>query len=124
MAKSATKAHAALQEGDRVRIVARTTSPDDRKANRYFPHMGGLTGTVQNMYEGNEVAVKIDGSSMTKATADVHTTATKRMREKFNAGVSEEQKKQLTKEELDFNVHYVLLVQSADLEPYSEEEVV
>ena len=41
------------------------------------------------------------------------------MREKFIGSVSEEQRKQLTKEELEFNAHYVQLVVSADLEPES-----
>ena len=102
-------------EGDRVRVVRRDVTADDRKENRYFEHMAGLVGVVQNVYQ-NEVAVKIEEDSLSKVTRDVHAEATRRMREKFLSNVSDEQKKQLTKEELEFNPHYVLLVQNGDLE--------
>jgi len=107
------------KEGDRVRIVKRAVSEEDRKANRYYDHMAGLVGTVQNVYNDSEIAVKIDVDCMSKISADVQKEATLRMREKFLSNVSEEQKKQLTKEELEFDAHYVQLVQSSDLEKAS-----
>lgn len=107
------------KDGDRVRIVRRAVTEDDRKTNRYYEHMAGLVGTVQNVYSDTEIAVKIDPDCMSKITADVQKEATSRMREKFLANVSEEQKKQLTKEELEFDAHYVQLVQSSDLEKIS-----
>ena len=39
-------------EGDRVRVVTRSVTADDRKANRYYTHMAGLVGKVENAYEG------------------------------------------------------------------------
>jgi hypothetical protein len=104
------------KEGDRVRVVTRAVTEDDRKKNRYFEHMAGLVGTVQNVYNADEISIKIDPQSLGKVTEDVHKQATQRMRDKFLNAISEEQKKQLTKEELDFDAHYVLLVQSNDLE--------
>jgi hypothetical protein len=104
------------KEGDRVCIVTRPATDEDRKKNRYFPHMAGLSGTVQNVYETNEVAIKIDVAGLSDISADVHRTAVARMREKFLNNISEEQKKQLTAEELNFNAHYMLLVQSSDLQ--------
>lgn len=104
------------KEGDRVRIVDRPVTEDDRKNNQYYEHMVGLVGTVQNIYSDTEVAVKIDPEFMTKITAEVQKEATRRMREKFAANISEEQKKQLSKEELDFEAHYVQLVRAKDLE--------
>jgi len=97
------------KEGDRVRIKTRPVTEEDRKTNRYFDHMAGLVGTVQNIYSETEIAVKIDEGCMSPVTAE----------EKFIGSVSEEQRKQLTKEELEFNAHYVQLVVSADLEPES-----
>ena len=47
---------------------------------------------------------------------DVHEQATKYMRKKFAENSSEEMRKQLTNEELNFTAHFVLLVQSNDLE--------
>lgn len=104
------------REGDRVRIVSRPVTEEDRKANRYFDHMAGLTGTVQNVYTPDQVAVKIDPGTLTKVSANVHKVATERMREKFLANVSDEQRKQLSSEELNFDANFMLLVRGADLE--------
>ena len=104
------------KEGDRVRILKRTVTEEDRKKHRYYEHMVGLVGTVENVYGKDEIAVKIDQDSLSDVTRAVHKEATKRMRTKFLENVSEEQKKQLTTEELNFDANYVLLVQSSDLE--------
>jgi len=104
------------KEGDRVRIVARPVAEEDLKSSRYYDHMAGLVGTVQNIYSDTEIAVKIDPEFMTKVTAEVQKEATMRMREKFLTNATEEQKKQFTKEEMEFDAHYVQLVQSKDLE--------
>lgn len=103
-------------EGDRVRVVTRTVTEEDRKKNRYFEHMAGLVGTVQNVYGDDTIAVQVDKSSLSEVTADVHQTAMARMREKYLGQLSEEQRKQLTKEETEFEAHYVLLAQASDLE--------
>ena|SRR5205085_10854667 len=107
---------ATWKEGEKVRIKKREVTEEDRKKNRYYEHMANLTGTVENVYAGNEVAVKVDLESISPATQKVHKEATIRMREKFLGNISEEQKKQLTAEELNFGANYVLLVQSSDLE--------
>ena len=78
--------------------------------------MGGLVGTVQNVYSATEIAIKVDTEAMTPVTLGVQKEATVRMREKFLGNISEEQKKQLSKEELEFEAHYVQLVQGTDLE--------
>ena len=106
----------AWKEGDQVRVVTRTVTDEDKKSNRYYSHMAGLTGSVQAVYEDSRVAIKVERVSMSDITADVHKTATERMRKKFVEGVSEEQKKALTKAEMEFDVNYVLLVQEKDLE--------
>lgn len=103
------------KEGDRVKIVERPVTDEDRKKNRYYEHMAGLIGTVQNVYGPEEIAVKIDPESLTAVSAEVHKTSTLRMREKFLKDTSEEQKKQLSSEELNFNAHYMLLVRVEDL---------
>jgi len=103
------------KEGDRVKIVERPVTDEDRKKTRYYDHMAGLTGTVQNVYGPEEIAVKIDPESLTAVSAEVHKTSIQRMREKFLKDTSEEQKKQLTSEELNFNAHYMLLVCAEDL---------
>ncbi|MFN8220292.1 MAG: hypothetical protein U0S12_09210 [Fimbriimonadales bacterium] len=104
------------KEGDRVRVVTREVTAEDRNANRYFSHMAGVVGTVQNVYGKDEIAIKVDPSSLSPISADVHRGAIERMRERFASGVSEEQKKQLTAEELNFTANYVLLCRGEDLE--------
>jgi ribosomal protein L21E len=105
-----------FKEGDRVRVVTRPVTEEDRKNNTYFEHMAGLTGVVQNIYGSDGFAVKIELDSLSKVTQDVHKESTKRMREKFLANISDEQRKQLTSEELNFDAHYMLLIKNADLE--------
>jgi len=104
------------KEGDHVRVVSRPVTEEDRKKNRYFDHMSGLTGIVQNVYSEGEIGVRVDPESMSPVTRVVHKTATERMRKKFLDDAPEVVKKSLTPEELEFDAHYVLLVQSSDLE--------
>lgn len=104
------------KEGERVRVVSRQVTEDDRKNNRYFDHMAGLTGTIQNIYSNDEIAVKIDPDCMSAISRDVHRVSTERMRQKFVDNISEEQKKQLSPDELNFDANYVLLVRGADIE--------
>jgi hypothetical protein len=107
------------KEGDRVRVVKRPVTDEDRKKNRYFPHMAGLVGTVQNVYDGGVVAVRIDEATLSSVTAEVHKRSTERMREKFLSDASEEAKKAMTKEELEFGAHFMQLVEAEDLEKAS-----
>ncbi len=104
------------KEGDAVRVVSRAVTEEDRKNNAYYAHMAGLSGIVQNVYEGGAIAIKIEKSSMSDVTRDVHRTAVERMRAKFEGSISEEHKKLLTAEEMNFDAHYILLVQERDLE--------
>jgi hypothetical protein len=104
------------KEGDQVRIVTRSVTEEDRKKNRYFDHMAGLSGTVENVYEGGVVAVRIDESTLSKVSADVHQRSIERMREKFLGQIGEEAKKALTPEEINFSAHFMQLVEADDLE--------
>lgn len=105
-----------LKEGDRVRVIERPVTDEDRKANRYFEHMANLTGTIQNIYNENEVAVRVDPSRMSEITGDVHQTAVKRMRKNFSDSISEEARKQMSPDELEFTANFVILVRQQDLE--------
>ncbi|HRK20895.1 MAG TPA: hypothetical protein PLX06_03770 [Fimbriimonadaceae bacterium] len=107
---------AQFKEGDRVRVVRRSVTDEDRKSGLYFDHMAGIEGTIQNIYANAQIAVKAEISSLSKVTQEVHKESTKRMREKFLAGVSDEQRKYLTAEELNFDAHYMMLVLGSDLE--------
>lgn len=105
-----------FKEGDRVSIITREATEKDQKERRYFPFMGGLTGAVQNVYAENQIAVRIDESSLSKISLAAQKEATRRMREKLASNISEEQKKELTKEELEFDTHFMLLIHADDLQ--------
>jgi hypothetical protein len=107
---------ARFKEGDRVKVVKRKTSPEESATTSYFEHMAGLTGTVENYYNDQEIAVKVDLDALPDVAKRVHKDATKRMRDKFEDSISNEQKGQLTNEELRFTPHYMLLVRAQDIE--------
>ena len=102
--------------GDRVKVVSRDVTKEDRTTNSYYSHLGGLTGTVTNFYNKDEVAVRVDPEAFTPTIAVAHKEAVKRMRLKFIINISEDQKRKLTKEEKQFDANYVLLLHSDDLE--------
>lgn len=107
---------AAPKEGARAKIVVRPVTPEDRKSAAYFEHMAGLTGTIGNVYSDGRSTLVVDEDSLSEITRSVHKEAVRRMREKFLDNLSEEGKKQLTKEELEFNAHFVHLLNDSDLE--------
>src|SRR2546425_5043053 len=103
-------------EGDRVRIAARSATEDDSKSGLYYGHYGGLTGTVQKVYGKHEVAVAIDHESLPKEIRKRHDDVRDQMKTKWLDGLSEEGRSKLTEREKDFNLRYVILVAMADLE--------
>jgi len=103
------------KEGDRVRIVNRPVTKEDREKHRYFAHMADLTGTVTNVYGNDEIAVKVDENVLPKVSGEVHKTATVRIQNKFAENSTEEQRKALTSEQLKLPVNFVFLVQASDL---------
>jgi hypothetical protein len=105
-----------IKEGDRVRVVSRPLTAQDKTVLAFYEHMIGLSGTVANVYGPDEISVQVDIDVLEEIPRDVHRTATERMRKKFADSVGEEQKKSLTKEELEFIPNYVILVREKDLE--------
>lgn len=105
-----------LKEGDRVRVITRPVTEEDRKVHMFFEHMQGMVGEVSNYYNKDEVAVTVDIDALVDVPKDVHKIATERIREKFAENTSEEIKRLLSKEEKMFTPHYVLLVREQDLE--------
>ena len=107
---------AAFKEGDRVRIVSRTPTEEDSKLGTYFGHYAGLTGSVQKVYNKQEVAIEVDHESLTKEIRKRHEDVRDQMKTKWLDGLSEEGRSKLTEREKDFNLRYVVLVPMDDLE--------
>jgi|CXWL01.1.fsa_nt_gi hypothetical protein len=103
------------KEGDKVKIVDRPVTEEDRKSNAYFSHMAGVTGVVQYIYKEGLISILVDPASLPKISSEVHKTASVRMRTKFIESIGEEQRKTLTSEELNFPVNFNLLVAGDDL---------
>lgn len=107
---------AKVKEGDRVKIVTRTVTEQDKAVHKFFEHMQGLTGTVANVYNNEEIAVNVDIDALKSIPKDVHSVATNRMQSAFQDNSTENQRKLLTKEEMKFVPNYVILVKESDLE--------
>lgn len=107
---------ARFKEGDKVRVVKRPASIEDAAVTHYYDHMGGLSGIVENYYNDQEIAVKVEIESLSDVAKKVHKDATKKMRDKFEDSIGAEQKGQLSPQELKFTPHYMLLVRATDLE--------
>ena len=106
---------ASWKVGQKVQVVTRKVTAEDRTKSRYFEHMAGVRGEIQSVYEDKTVAIQVDTASLSEIPRGVHQTATLKMRDKFSRGIPEEQRKALTKEELEFDTHYVLLVRDEDI---------
>ena len=106
----------AFQEGDKVRIVSRDVTAEDKKNGTYYSHMAGLTGKIENIFSANEVAVNIDREALKDDAKLVHFEAEKRMWNKFWGDQSEASKAMFEDDEKQFKANYVLLCQEADLE--------
>lgn len=106
----------AIETGTRVRIVTRTATPDDAKSGLYYPHFAGLTGTVQHIYDHDEVSVEVEPESLTAEIRARHASVRNQMKTKWLDGLSEEGRSKLTEREKDFRLRYVILVARKDLE--------
>jgi hypothetical protein len=103
-------------EGARVRVATRQATADDARSGLYYPHFAGLTGSVQHVYDQDEVAVEIEPEALTAEVRARHASVRDQMKTKWLEGLSEEGRSRLTERERDFRLRYVVLVSSRDLE--------
>lgn len=104
------------KEGERVRVITRPVTAEDRRSNLYFEHMAGLVGQIANIYGPDEIVVEVEPDSVSKISLEVHGEAIKRLRGNILEKLSEEAKSKFTQEELNFTGHYVILARGEDLE--------
>jgi hypothetical protein len=105
-----------IKAGENVRVTDRKATPQDAKSGLFFEYYGGLTGTVQKIYGGGEVAVSIDRDSLPEDVWLRHMSARDRMRDAWLGGLSDEARRKLTPEQKRFELSYVILVSQTDLE--------
>ncbi len=106
---------AAIKEGDRVQIVARSTTAEDAKSSLYYAYFSGLTGTVQKVYETDEAAIEVELDALPEGVAQRHNDVQEAMKTRWLEGLSEEGRNRLTDQERAFRLRYTVLVATRDI---------
>ncbi len=109
---------AAIKAGDRVKIVSREVTDEDEKAGLYYSYFGGLTGTVDRVYEDKSVCVDIDIDSLEDEMRKRHLEMQEAERKRWLANLSGVMRSRLTAEQRQLSMSYKLLVSKNDLEPH------
>lgn len=109
---------AAVKAGDKVTIVQREVTPEDIKSSLYFSYFGGLTGTVDRIYDDDTVCVEIDMDSLTEGIRKRHQEIQEAERKRWLEGLSGEVRNRLTEEQKQLKMSYKILVGSKDLQPH------
>ena len=107
---------AAVNAGDKVRIVPRDVSADDAKTGLYYHYFGGLTGTVDRVYEDQSVCVDIDLDSLEEAARQRHLEMQEAERKRWLESLAQEARSRLTPEQQQLKMSYKILVSKKDLE--------
>ena len=105
-----------LHEGDRVRVKERPATHDDMKAGNYFNYYAGLTGSIQKVFNENEIVIDVDLAVLPAEVLARHEDIRNKMRDKWLKGLSEEARSKLTHAEKEFQLRYTILVGQQDLE--------
>ncbi len=109
---------AAVKAGDRVQIVTREVTNEDQKSGLYYSYFGGLTGTVDRVYDDNTVCIDIDLDSLSEETRERHLQMQENQRKKWLDSLSGEVRNRLTAEQKQLRISYKLLVGHNDVVPY------
>jgi len=109
---------ASFKSGDRVRVVTRDVTPEDPKSGLYFAYLGGLTGSVDRVYDDGSVCVDVDIEALGEEVRERHLAMQEAERTKWLAGLSDEVRNRLTAEQKQLKMSYRILVSHRDLEPH------
>ena len=109
---------AAMKSGDRVKVVSREVTGEDEKTGQYYSYFGGLTGTVDRIYDDRSVCVDIDTESLEEEMRKRHLQMQEAERKRWLANLSGEMRSRLTGEQRQLTMSYKLLVSKKDLEPH------
>ena len=97
-------------------VAAREQTAADIKSGMYYPHYGGLTGTILKVY-GEEASVLVDKEILLPTEIlKRHTENEKAMRQRWLDGLSEEARGKLSATEKAFGLNYSILVSLGDVE--------
>lgn len=108
---------ASFKAGDSVQIQSRDITPDDEKNGLYYSYFGGLTGSVDTLYDDGSVCVNVDLESLSKDARERHLAMQDSERKKWLEGLSGEARNRLTPEQKQLRLSYKILVSVNDLLP-------
>lgn len=109
---------ATFKPGDGVIIKTREVTPEDTKSGLYYRYFGGLTGTVDKVYDDGTVCVNIDIDSLSSDARDRHLAMQESERKRWLDGLSGEARNRLTEEQRRLKISYKILVSMNDLESF------
>lgn len=109
---------AALKAGDKVKVVTREVTAEDKKNGLYYDYFGGLTGTVDRVYDDDSICVDIDLESLTEEARDRHNAIEEAEKNKWLDSLSNEARNRLAPEHLQLRLSHMILINKNDLEPF------
>lgn len=107
----------AFKAGDRVQVASREVTPDDEKSGLYYAYFGGLTGSVDTVYDDGSVCVDVDLESLSHAARDRHIAMQEAERKKWLEALSGEARNRLSPEQKQLKLSYKILTSNKDVEP-------
>ncbi len=109
---------ASFKNGDRVRVITREIKPEDEKNGLYYSYFGGLTGSVDCIYDDGSVCVDVDLDSLSEAARERHLKMQEAEKTKWLEGLSGEARGRLTAEQKQLKLSYKILTSVNDIEPF------
>ena len=113
---------AAIKAGDRVRVVSREVTNEDSKSGLYYSYFGGLTGSVDRIYDDGSVCVDVDLDSLSDEIRSRHLAMQETEQQRWLSSLSDEVRNRLTTEQRQLKMSYRILVSKNDLEPISSDK--
>jgi len=108
----------AVKTGDRVKLATREVTVEDERSGLYYSYFGGLTGTVDRVYDDESVCVDIDLESLSEDARERHLVMQEAERKRWLDGLSNEARSRLTPEQKTLKLSYKILASKKDLMPY------
>lgn len=109
---------ASFKNGDKVRVITRDIKPEDEKNGLYYSYFGGLTGSVDCIYDDGSVCVDVDLDSLSEAARERHLKMQEAEKTKWLEGLSGEARGRLTAEQKQLKLSYKILTSVNDIEPF------
>lgn len=109
---------ASFKAGDRVQLASREVNAEDEKNGLYYSYFGGLTGTVDTVYDDGSVCINVDLESLSQEARGRHLAMQEAERKKWLEALSGEARNRLTPDQKQLRLSYKILASKTDLEPF------